>query len=229
VNQAPRKTTKGTPGEKRRLHLELKLLADVGLVGEPNAGKSTLLATVSNAKPKRADYPFTTLTPHLGVVRHDQGESFVMADLPGLIEGAAQGAGLGIQFLRHVTRCKLLLQLVDISSRSCHEICSAVKQITAELSSYDQSLLQKTRWLVFTKADVLTNDEAEQKAKEIVSALAWQEPWFVISAVAEKGLQALNHALWLSLLTSEPSTHEIPMALPSDQIGLNCQDVQDEG
>lgn len=182
INRAPRQTTKGTPGEARDLLLELKVLADVGLLGMPNAGKSTFIRTVSAAKPKVADYPFTTLVPNLGVVRVGPDRSFVLADIPGLISGAASGAGLGVRFLKHLSRTKFLLHLVDIMPADGSDPVQTAKAIVHELEAYDASLAAKPRWLVLNKTDLLAPAEAEQRCKEIVNELAWQGPVYRISA-----------------------------------------------
>ena len=192
TNRAPRQTVPGAPGEERGLHLELKVLADVGLLGFPKAGKSTLISTVSAAHPKVADDPFTTLYPNLGVVRIDIERSFVIADIPGLIEGAAEGAGLGIQFLKHLQRTRLLLHLVDLAPLNPDEDPVAqVRQLEAEMRKFDPALLDKPRWLVFTKADLLPADEAGQRAEQAVAELGWEAPWLLISAVAQSGTQEL--------------------------------------
>ncbi len=188
TNRAPRKTIPGEEGEARQLHFELKVLADVGLLGFPNAGKSTLIGAVSAARPKVADYPFTTLHPNLGVVRIDAERSFVIADIPGLIEGAADGTGLGIQFLRHLQRTRLLLHLVDLAPLDDEIDCAEqVRQLEIELRRFDEGLLQKPRWLIFTKADLLQADIAERKAAEIRQELGWKDEWAVISAVSRSG------------------------------------------
>ncbi|HYG55928.1 MAG TPA: GTPase ObgE [Burkholderiales bacterium] len=181
VNRAPRQFTRGEPGESRRLQLELRVLADVGLAGLPNAGKSTFIRAVSSARPKVADYPFTTLNPSLGVVRVGD-KSFVVADIPGLIEGASDGAGLGHQFLRHLTRTKLLLHIVDITSES---LVADVKVIASELKKYGAGLEKKPRWLVFNKADAV--DDADARIKRAVGALRWKRPWFKVAAINGKG------------------------------------------
>ncbi|MGD8384211.1 MAG: GTPase ObgE [Lysobacterales bacterium] len=199
TNQAPRRTTPGEAGEEFDLHLELKVLADVGLLGYPNAGKSTLISTVSAARPKVADYPFTTLYPNLGVVRLGVDSSFVIADIPGLIEGAAEGAGLGVQFLRHLQRTKLLLHLVDIAPMDGMAPAAAVRNLTRELVRYDSELGEKPRWLVFTKADLVPADEAEAIARKTVSELGWEAPWFVISSVTGKGTGELVQAVMRAL------------------------------
>ena len=194
INRTPRQTTPGKPGEKRSLRLELRLLADVGLLGFPNAGKSTLISHVSAAKPKIADYPFTTLQPNLGVVSLNVIESFVMADVPGLIEGASQGAGLGIQFLKHLSRTCLLLQVVDITCHQ-HTPFAAITALTHELAEYDTQLSQKPRWLVFNKVDAMDEAASEQIIHETIQALSWQGPYFAISAVTGQGLDKLCRAI----------------------------------
>ncbi len=191
VNRAPRQSTPGTEGDERELKLELKLLADVGLLGFPNAGKSTFIRAVSAATPRVADYPFTTLHPGLGVVRVDTDRSFVIADIPGLIEGAASGAGLGIRFLRHVARTSLLLHVVDMAPIDGSDPVQQVRAIEAELESYDPALLERPRWLVLNKGDLLHADERQVRAREIVDALGWSRPWFVISAAAREGTRDL--------------------------------------
>jgi GTP-binding protein len=187
VNRAPRKFTPGSAGEERELRLELKVLADVGLLGFPNAGKSTLIRAVSAATPKVADYPFTTLQPHLGVVRIESDKSFVIADIPGLIEGAAEGAGLGIQFLKHVARTRLLLHVVDVAPFDGTDPVGQIRAIETELKRFDPKLLKRSRWLVFNKADLLPMDEREATAKAIVKKLRWKHPWCLISAIAREG------------------------------------------
>jgi GTP-binding protein len=197
INRAPRQKTPGWPGEKKKLKLELRVLADVGLLGMPNAGKSTLIAAVSNARPKIADYPFTTLHPNLGVVRAGPERSFVVADIPGLIEGASEGAGLGHQFLRHLQRTRLLLHVVDLAPFD--EGVDPVKQaraIVAELKKYDPALHAKPRWLVLNKLDMIPADERDAKVKDFVKRLRWKGPVFAISALAREGLQPLIEAIW---------------------------------
>jgi GTP-binding protein len=188
VNRAPRKFTPGTPGEVRDIKLEMRLLADVGLLGFPNAGKSTFIRAVSAATPRVADYPFTTLHPNLGVVRIGYDQSFVIADIPGIIEGAAEGAGLGIQFLRHVSRTSLLLHVVDIQPIDGSDPVEQVRTIEKELAEFDAELVTRPRWLVINKSDVFS-DEAELKraADDIVARLDWKEPWFLVSAAGEIG------------------------------------------
>jgi GTP-binding protein len=188
LNRAPRKATPGTPGEERDIRLEMRLLADVGLLGFPNAGKSTFIRAVSSATPKVADYPFTTLYPNLGVVRVEAYRSFVIADIPGIIEGAAEGAGLGSLFLRHVQRTRVLLHLVDMAPFD--ESVDPVEQVRAienELRKYDPGMLEKPRWLVLNKGDLLDDDERAARAADIVGRLGWKEPWFVVSAIGREG------------------------------------------
>jgi len=188
VNRAPRKATPGEPGEERELRLELKVLADVGLLGFPNAGKSTLVRAVSAATPKVADYPFTTLQPHLGVVRIETDRSFVIADIPGLIEGAAEGTGLGIQFLKHLARTRLLLHVVDIAPlEGAADPVVEIRTLEKELKGYDPELLDRPRWLVFNKADMLAPEEREKVARAIVRRLRWKHPWYLVSAIAREG------------------------------------------
>ena len=196
TNRAPRQFTRGEEGEQRTLEMELRVLADVGLLGMPNAGKSTLIRAVSAARPKVADYPFTTLQPNLGVVRVDENRSFVMADIPGLIEGAAEGAGLGHQFLRHLQRTKLLLHLVDMAPfDAAVDPAVEVKAIAGELKKYDASLAKKPRWLVFNKADLLDAKEAQKRARALVKKLRWTQPWFVVAAINGAGTNEVSYAV----------------------------------
>jgi GTP-binding protein len=193
TNRAPRQFTRGEEGQQRKLEMELRVLADVGLLGMPNAGKSTLIRAVSAARPKVADYPFTTLQPNLGVVRVDANRSFVMADIPGLIEGAAEGAGLGHQFLRHLQRTKILLHLVDMAPFDADiDPAAEVKAIAAELKKYDPSLAKKTRWLVLNKADLLDAAEAKKRAQALVKKLRWTQPWFMVAAINGSGTKELT-------------------------------------
>ena len=191
VNRTPRQSTPGTPGEERKLHLELKVLADVGLLGFPNAGKSTLISAVSAARPKVADYPFTTLYPNLGVVSLEPGRSFVIADIPGVIEGAAEGAGLGIQFLKHLQRTRLLLHLVEIAPIDGTDPVDQVRALEKELRNFDTDLAARERWLVLTKTDQLDSQDLDQITTDIIQRLDWQGPWFAISSVARQGLDKL--------------------------------------
>src|SRR5918999_5172455 len=189
VNRAPRQFTRGEPGEVRKLKLELRVLADVGLAGLPNAGKSTFIRAVSSARPKVADYPFTTLNPSLGVARVGES-SFVIADIPGLIEGASEGAGLGHQFLRHLARTRLLLHLVDLTRE---DAAQDARVIAAELKKYDQALHRKPRWLVFNKADAV--DDADERIARTVRQLRWKRPWFKVSAISGEGTAPLMKAV----------------------------------
>lgn len=191
TNRAPRQSTPGDPGEERTLRLELKILADVGLVGLPNAGKSTLIRSVSAARPKVADYPFTTLHPHLGVVRVDELSSFVVADIPGLIEGAAEGAGLGIQFLRHVARTRLLLQVVDAAPQDGADPVDGIRAIEAELEKFNPELARRERWLVLNKTDLLAPGERDTRCRDIATRLGWEGPVFAVSAVSGEGTRTL--------------------------------------
>jgi GTP-binding protein len=190
VNRAPRKMTPGSPGESRLLNLELSLLADVGLLGLPNAGKSTLIRAVSAARPKVADYPFTTLYPNLGVVSIESHRSFVMADIPGLIEGAADGAGLGIRFLKHLRRTRLLLHLVDIAPVESDPVADA-KSIVKELERFSPELAAKERWLVLNKTDLMPEDDALEAQARVVGELGWTGPVYRISALAKQGTREL--------------------------------------
>ncbi len=189
INRSPRQFTRGEAGESRRLALELRVLADVGLLGAPNAGKSSFIRAVSSARPKVADYPFTTLNPSLGVVRVGE-RSFVVADIPGLIEGAAEGAGLGHQFLRHLARTRLLLHLVDLSA---DDATQTTRAIAAELKKYDQALYRKPRWLIFNKIDAVP--DATARAERIVKRLRWQRPWYAISALTGEGCVGVSKAV----------------------------------
>lgn len=195
TNRAPRQTSPGTPGEQRTLHLELKLLADVGLLGLPNAGKSTFIRSVSSAQPKVADYPFTTLYPNLGVVRVDLERSFVIADIPGLIEGASDGVGLGVQFLKHLSRTRLLLHLVDVLPPDHSDPVAAVQALEHELSQFSAELAQKERWLVLNKTDLLAADECDEVCDDLVARLGWQGPVFRISALSADGVRPLTYRI----------------------------------
>jgi GTP-binding protein len=195
TNRAPRKCTPGQPGEDIQLHLEMKVLADIGLLGFPNAGKSTLISTVSSARPKVADYPFTTLYPNLGVVRVGMDSSFVIADIPGLIEGAAEGAGLGVQFLKHLQRTRLLLHLVEITPLDEMPPEEAIRKLEQELVNFDSKLSDKTRWLVFTKSDILEESGAREIVERVLKELNWTAPWFMISSVTRSGTDNLIQSI----------------------------------
>ena len=196
TNRAPRQKTNGKPGDRRKLKLELKVLADVGLLGMPNAGKSTLITAVSNARPKIADYPFTTLHPNLGVVRVGQERSFVIADIPGLIEGAAEGAGLGHRFLRHLQRTGVLLHLIDIApfDEAVDNVADA-KAIVNELRKYDEALYEKPRWLVLNKVDMIPEEERKKTIADFIKRYKWTGPVFEISALTGEGCDRLCYAL----------------------------------
>jgi GTP-binding protein len=196
TNRSPRQKTPGWPGEARKVRMELRVLADVGLLGMPNAGKSTLIAAVSNARPKIADYPFTTLHPNLGVVRLGPERSFVIADIPGLIEGASEGAGLGHRFLRHLQRTRLLLHIVDLAPFDDVDPVKQARAIVAELKKYDPALHAKPRWLVLNKLDMVADADREARVKDFVRRLRWKGPVFEISALTREGLQPLMEAIW---------------------------------
>ncbi|THB86254.1 Obg family GTPase CgtA [Pantoea allii] len=213
VNRSPRQKTMGTPGEKRDLQLELMLLADVGMLGLPNAGKSTFIRAVSAAKPKVADYPFTTLVPSLGVVRMDSEQSFVVADIPGLIEGAADGAGLGIRFLKHLERCRVLLHLIDIDPIDESDPVENARIILGELEKYSAKLFNKPRWLVFNKIDLISEEEAQSRAKAVAEALGWEDKYYLISAASRTGV---NELCWdvMSFINANPKEAELEEKQP---------------
>jgi GTPase len=214
TNRSPRQFGPGLPGEKRVLELELKLIADVGLLGLPNAGKSTLIRAVSAARPKVADYPFTTLIPNLGVVDVGQGRSFVMADIPGLIEGAAEGAGLGIRFLKHLQRTRVLLHLVDIAPiEPAADPVRDARAIVAELKKFSKELAAKPRWLVLNKRDLLPDDEAEKRARAIVRSLRFRGPHFLVSGATGRGTKELTDAVMAFL--EERAREERDSAVPA--------------
>ncbi len=210
TNRAPRQKTPGWPGEQKKLKLELRVLADVGLLGMPNAGKSTLIAAISNARPKIADYPFTTLYPNLGVVRVAPEQSFVVADIPGLIEGAAEGAGLGHQFLRHLQRTRLLLHLVDFAPfDDGADPVAQVRAIVAELEKYDPTLAAKPRWIVLNKVDMIPADERGERVKSFTKRLRWKGPIFSISALTREGCVGLVRTVYEHVATQvRPAAEE---------------------
>ena len=219
TNRTPRRSTPGTEGEERELKLELKLLADVGLLGFPNAGKSTFVRAVSAATPRVADYPFTTLYPNLGVVRIEQDRSFVVADIPGLIEGAAEGAGLGVQFLKHVQRNHLLLHLVDLAPfeegvDAVGKIVGEVRAIENELVKFDPELMQRPRWLLLNKADLLLDEERDERVAAVISALGWKEPYYVIAAISKENTWPVCQAVMRQL--------EAMRAPPEDEEGTDA-------
>lgn len=199
TNRAPRRTSEGTPGQRLELQLELRLLADVGLLGLPNAGKSTLISAVSSARPKIADYPFTTLIPNLGVISVEPHRSFVMADIPGLIEGAASGQGLGVHFLKHLARTRLLLHVIDILPVDESDPVATAKGLLNELKLHSTTLFDKERWLVLNKTDLLSGDELDARCESIVNDLQWTGPIYKISAVAGIGTQQLCHDIMMHI------------------------------
>ena len=208
TNRAPRQKSDGKEGERRELRLELKVLADVGLLGMPNAGKSTFITAVSNARPKIADYPFTTLHPNLGVVRVSHEKSFVIADIPGLIEGAADGAGLGVQFLRHLQRTGLLLHIVDLAPfEDTVDPVKEAKAIVKELKKYDESLFEKPRWLVLNKLDVVPEEERKKRVKDFVKRFGWKGPVFEISALTRDGCEELVTEIYNYLAEKRQQEH----------------------
>ena len=211
VNRAPRQKTLGTKGEVRSLRLELMLLADVGLLGLPNAGKSTLIRAVSAAKPKVANYPFTTLVPNLGVVSVSPERSFVVADIPGLIEGASEGAGLGIRFLRHLERCRLMVHIVDLLPENLSDPAENAKVIVKELRKYSEKLAAKTCWLVFNKIDLVLEDEAEETIQRVVEAIDWQGEVFSIAAASKTGTKELALAIMNQIETMPRPKMEMPV------------------
>jgi GTP-binding protein len=210
INRAPRQKTPGWPGEKKSLKLELKVLADVGLLGMPNAGKSTLIAAISNARPRIADYPFTTLHPNLGVVRVGPEQSFVVADLPGLIEGASEGAGLGHQFLRHLQRTRLLWHVVDLAPFDGADPVAQAKAIVGELRKYDPGLYEKPRWLVLNKLDMIPSEERQARVRDFVKRFKHKGPVFEISALTREGCENLAKAAYQHI--KEQQVSEQPAA-----------------
>ena len=211
TNRTPRKKTNGTPGEVRNLRLELLLLADVGMLGLPNAGKSTFIRAVSSAKPKVADYPFTTLVPNLGVVRTESSKSFVIADIPGLIEGAAEGAGLGIQFLKHLERCGVLLHMIDVLPADGSDPAENARTIIEELGKYSDKLANKPRWLIFNKIDLVLEDELEEIMQNVTSAINWEGPTYQVSAASRTNTEALCRDIqaYLDVLPKEKPTEPL--------------------
>lgn len=203
TNRTPRQHTLGEDGEERELLLEMKVLADVGLLGLPNAGKSSLISAVSAARPKVADYPFTTLYPNLGVVRVSAENSFVIADIPGLIEGAAEGAGLGVQFLKHLSRTGLLLHVVDMAPVDNSDPVESVRIVEKELEKFSAELAGKKRWLVLNKADLLLEDEAKERFDDIVKRLDWKGPVYQISAAERTGTEALMQQISYALIKNK--------------------------
>ena len=224
VNRAPRQFTPGTPGEARNLHLELRVLADVGLLGLPNAGKSTLIRAVSAARPKVADYPFTTLYPNLGVVSIESHRSFVIADIPGLIEGAAEGAGLGIQFLKHVSRTLLLLHLVDVAPYDGSDPVESVRIIERELAKFSDELAVRERWLVLNKLDLVPEEEREALCEDIVRRLDWQGPVYRIAALSKDGTVRLTQDI-MEHLEQQREAHATAGQPQADALESNDDDT----
>jgi GTP-binding protein len=228
TNRAPRQKTDGKEGERRDLRLELKVLADVGLLGMPNAGKSTFIAAVSNARPKIADYPFTTLHPNLGMVRVSHEKSFVIADIPGLIEGAADGAGLGVQFLRHLQRTRLLLHIVDLAPFDTNiDPVKEAKAIVKELKKYDESLFDKPRWLVLNKLDMVPDDERDAKVKDFIKRFGWKGPMFRISALTHEGCDELVKEIYEHLATQRQQEQREQSGLAEAAMGIDSIDADD--
>ena len=195
VRRAPKQTTRGSLGEERTLRLELKIIADVGLLGMPNAGKSTFIRAVSNAKPKVAEYPFTTLNPNLGMVSIEKNRNFIIADIPGIIEGASAGAGLGIGFLKHISRCRVLLHCLDVTTFDDSDPVTVARIIAKELAKFSTALAQRERWLVLNKVDLLSEKESQKVCDHIVHELDWHSPVYIISAITNQGTKPLIHDL----------------------------------
>ena len=227
VNRTPYQKTPGTPGEKRELRLELMLLADVGMLGMPNAGKSTFIRAVSAARPKVADYPFTTLVPSLGVVRMDSERSFVVADIPGLIEGAADGAGLGIRFLKHLERCRGLLHIIDINPVDGSDPAENARIIVSELEQYSEMLAAKPRWLVFNKVDLMSEEEANERIAKIVADLEWEGDYYTISAATGKNVTPLCWDI-MQLIESLPKESEQQAPAGTEDVKFKWDDYHRE-
>jgi GTP-binding protein len=229
TNRAPRQKTEGKEGERRELRLELKVLADVGLLGMPNAGKSTFISAVSNARPKIADYPFTTLHPNLGMVRVSHEKSFVIADIPGLIEGAAEGAGLGIQFLRHLQRTRLLLHIVDLAPFDNVDPVKEAKAIVKELQKYDESLYEKPRWLVLNKLDMVPEADRKKRVKDFVKKFGWKGPAYEISALTREGCEELVQDIYNYLAEQKQMEQRVEASPQMEEAarGINSIDPDD--
>lgn len=232
TNRTPRKKTNGTPGEVRNLRLELLLLADVGMLGLPNAGKSTFIRAVSSAKPKVADYPFTTLVPNLGVVRTESAKSFVIADIPGLIEGASEGAGLGIQFLKHLERCGLLLHMVDVLPADGSDPAENAQVIIQELAKYSDKLAHKPRWLVFNKIDLVLEDELEEIKQRVIESIGWDGPVYSVSAASRTNTEQMCREIqqYLDVLPKEVVTEQLldPVQFKWDDYHEQAMDLSDD-
>jgi GTP-binding protein len=227
TNRAPRQKSNGTPGDIRNIRLELMLLADVGMLGLPNAGKSTFIRSVSAAKPKVADYPFTTLVPNLGVVRLESQQSFVVADIPGLIEGASDGAGLGIRFLKHLERCRVLVHLVDIMPIDGSDPVDNANAIISELEKYSPKLANKPRWLVFNKVDLMMPDEADEVCKDIAERLGWANKAYQISAFQKQGTQEVCQDL-MDFIESLPPEDESSADDEDSEVKFKWDDYHNE-
>ena len=229
TNRAPRQKSEGKEGQRRELRLELKVLADVGLLGMPNAGKSTFISAVSNARPKIADYPFTTLHPNLGMVRVSHEKSFVIADIPGLIEGAAEGAGLGIQFLRHLQRTRLLLHIVDLAPFDNVDPVKEAKAIVKELQKYDESLYDKPRWLVLNKLDMVPEADRKKRVKDFVKKFGWKGPAYEISALTREGCEELVQDIYNYLAEQKQMEQRVEAAPQMEEAarGINSIDPDD--
>ncbi len=226
INRAPRQTTKGSLGETRNLKLELKVLADVGLLGLPNAGKSTLIRAVSAARPKVANYPFTTLVPNLGVVRTERHRSFVIADIPGIIEGAAEGAGLGIRFLKHLARNRILLHLVDMAPWDEQTPAEAAAVVVAELQKFSPTLASRPRWLVLNKLDMVPEEEREARCQSVLDALQWQGPVYRISALGQEGTEAMMRDIQAFLDQRLIAIEETPELLEQEEAERQQIDIE---
>ncbi|TXI16892.1 MAG: GTPase ObgE [Nitrosomonas sp.] len=221
INRAPRQFTYGGPGQEFELALELKILADVGLLGMPNAGKSTLIRAVSAARPKVADYPFTTLHPNVGMVRVDQNRSFVMADIPGLIEGAAEGVGLGHRFLKHLTRTRLLLHIIDMMPLDeSKDLVHEARALMRELQKYDESLFQKPRWLVLNKVDMMPEENRAELCRQFVEKLEWKGKYFIVSALTGEGCKFLTYAIMDYL--EQNALPQTENSVPANQLKNSC-------
>ncbi|PID43202.1 MAG: GTPase ObgE [Proteobacteria bacterium] len=222
TNRAPRQTTPGSEGEERNLRLELKVLADVGLLGMPNAGKSTLIRAISAARPKVADYPFTTMVPNLGVVRVEAHQSFVVADIPGLIEGASEGAGLGIRFLKHLVRTRLLLHVVDMAPYDGSTPAQNIRKIERELDNFSSALSRRERWLVLNKLDLIPEEERESRVQAVLDELDWQGPVYRVSAISADGTQTVCRDI-MTWLNEKAEREKADAELAQQEVNLRMQ------